>query len=238
MTIIEAKNLSIKFPVYANHLRSLKKSMIKYISAGKIFNQEKKIYVQALKNINFKINNGDKVGLIGSNGSGKTTLLRAMMGIYHPSEGSIMCKEKVTSLIDIELGIDEDATGYENIILRGLMLNVSRKKIEDKINEIEKFSELGHYLSLPVRTYSSGMKIRLAFSIIVSIKPKVILMDEWLSVGDSEFREKASLKINEIIEDSFAFIIASHDFVQIKKTCNRIFKMEQGILTELSTNDL
>lgn len=234
MITIEAKNLSINFPIYANNLRSFKKKIIKVLSAGKIFSQDEKIFIEALKKINFVINDGDKVGLIGGNGSGKTTLLRTIMGIYYPTGGEIICREKVTSLIDIELGIDEDATGFENIILRGLMLGLNRDEIENKISEIEKFSELGDYLDFPVRIYSSGMKIRLAFSIIISINPKIIIMDEWLSVGDQDFRNKATLKINEIIDKSSTLVIASHDFEQLKKTCNRIFKLEQGSISEIN----
>ena len=196
MTLIEIKNLVINYPVYSNLKRSFKRKIIDFALAGNITNKDNTTFVNAVNDISFTVNKGDKIGLIGSNGSGKTSLLRAIMGIYEPFSGHVICKETTTSLIDIELGIDEDATGYENIFLRGLILNISKKKINEILPEIEKFSELGEYLNFPVRTYSSGMKVRLAFSILASVQPKIIIMDEWLSVGDQKFKDKASDKLN------------------------------------------
>ena len=239
MKILEVKNLVLKYPVYTNPKRSLKNKIINISFAGKINKDENTTYIQAIDGISFDVNYGDKIGIIGGNGSGKTTLLRSIMGIYEPISGSILCKEKITSLINIELGIDEDATGYENIFLRGLVLNVTKKKIEEIIPSIEEFSELGEYLNFPVRTYSSGMKVRLAFSIIIALEPKMILMDEWLRLGDKSFKEKASKKLNEIISKASCLIIASHDYGQLQKICNRIIHIEKGkIVNEIKPEEL
>ena len=237
--LIEIKNLVINYPVYSNLKRSFKRKIIDFALAGNITNKDNTTFVNAVNDISFTVNKGDKIGLIGSNGSGKTSLLRAIMGIYEPFSGHVICKETTTSLIDIELGIDEDATGYENIFLRGLILNISKKKINEILPEIEKFSELGEYLNFPVRTYSSGMKVRLAFSILASVQPKIIIMDEWLSVGDQKFKDKASDKLNYMISKSSCLILASHDFDQLKKICNRIIHIEKGkIINELDPKDL
>lgn len=239
MTLIEIKNLVINYPVYSNLKRSFKRKIIDFALAGNITKKDNTTYVNAVNDISFTVNKGDKIGLIGSNGSGKTSLLRAIMGIYEPFSGHVICKETTTSLIDIELGIDEDATGYENIFLRGLILNISKKKITEILPEIEKFSELGEYLNFPVRTYSSGMKVRLAFSILASVQPKIIVMDEWLSVGDQKFKNKASSKLNQMISKSSCLLLASHDYDQLKKICNRIIHIEKGkIINELDPKDL
>ena len=239
LTVIEVKNLVLKYHVYTNQKRSVKNRLIDMAFAGAIRNDKDATHVLAIDNISFDVNYGDKIGIIGGNGSGKTTLLRSLMGIYEPYSGNITCHKKITSMIDIELGIDEDATGYDNILLRALVLGISKNKIGKLIPSIEEFSELGEYLSLPVRTYSSGMKVRLAFSILTALEPEIVLMDEWLSVGDKDFKEKATQKLNEIISKASCLIIASHDFGQLKKICNRIFHLEKGkIIKELKPSDL
>ena len=228
MSLIEIKNLEIEYPVFTNKKRSIKSTMLSLAKAGKINQSDKVTKIKAIDNMSLNINYGDKIGLVGGNGSGKTSLLRAIMGIYEPTSGNIICGEEVTSLIDIELGIDEDATGYENIFLRGIILGLQKQQITKILPNIEAFSELGEYLNLPVRTYSSGMKVRLAFSILMSINPKIIVMDEWLSVGDEEFKKKAEKKLNEIISKSSCLIIASHDLNHLKSICNRIIYIEKG----------
>ena len=222
---IKFKNVDMIFPD-VNINNSLKKRFLQFSSSRSI-RQPIKIST-GLRNLNFQINSGDRIGLYGPNGSGKTTLLRLMNNIYSPTKGEISTNGKILSLLDISMGLDSDANGYENIILRGLILGLSQKEIRSKINEIAKFSELGDFLSAPIRIYSSGMKVRLAFSIITVIKSDILILDEWLSVGDDKFNKKASSKINTMVKDSSILVIASHSKEILNKVCNRIFLLENG----------
>ena len=181
-----------------------------------------------LKDLSFKINTGDHVGLLGPNGAGKTTLLRLINKIYVPTNGKITINGSVLSLLDISMGLDSDANGYDNIILRGLILGLTHEEIKSKIDEIKEFSELGDYLAAPIRIYSSGMKVRLAFSIITVMKPQILVLDEWLSVGDENFNKKASKKLKEMVEETAILVIASHSKDILNKVCNRIFLLEDG----------
>lgn len=236
--MINAKNLTIRFSVDANNSKSFKKLLASTAVGGGILTSKaggKK--VNALKNINFTINSGDRVGLVGHNGSGKTTLLRVLSGIYQPSDGAISVGGRINSLLDIGVGLDSDSTGYENILIRGILLGLDKKEIESRIDEIADFSELGDYLNMPLRVYSSGMLLRLAFSVAATIKSDVLLMDEWLSVGDAAFNKKATNKLNEIINNSSVMILASHSFYLIKNTCNRVFLMNHGELREMTVEE-
>ncbi|MEP3498852.1 MAG: ATP-binding cassette domain-containing protein, partial [Lentilitoribacter sp.] len=183
-TSIIAENISVSFPVFENSHRSLKNTILSASSGGKLATNNSKGIdsVDALSNLSFEVIQGEKVGLFGHNGSGKTTLLRSLSGIYTPVSGNLKINGRVASLLDIALGLDPDATGYENIYLRGVLDGRSKDTIEHQIAEIAEFSELGEFLNLPVRTYSSGMSLRLAFAISTSIEADILLMDEWLSV--------------------------------------------------------
>jgi len=154
--------------------------------------------------------------------------LRLINKIYMPTNGNITISGSVLSLLDISMGLDSDANGYDNIILRGLILGLTHEEIKTKVDEIKEFSELGDYLSAPIRIYSSGMKVRLAFSIITVMKPEILVLDEWLSVGDESFNKKASDKLQEMIEETSILIIASHSKEILNKVCNRIFLLEDG----------
>ena len=164
----------------------------------------------------------------GHNGAGKSTLLRVLSGVYEPSFGAVKVDGAVGSLIDISLGIDLEATGRENIYLRGSLLGLSTKQILSKYDEIVEFSELGDFIDLPLRTYSSGMHLRLAFAVSTILNPEILLMDEWLSVGDEGFRQKAELRLNEIVQATKILIIATHSKDLILKTCNRALWLEHG----------
>jgi lipopolysaccharide transport system ATP-binding protein len=223
---IEFENVDMIFPdVTINN--SIKKRFLK-----KIFNSSDTYpsinITTGLKDLSFKINSGDRVGLYGPNGSGKTTLLRLINKIYMPTNGNITISGSVLSLLDISMGLDSDANGYDNIILRGLILGLTHEEIKTKVDEIKEFSELGDYLAAPIRIYSSGMKVRLAFSIITVMKPEILVLDEWLSVGDESFNKKASDKLQEMIEETSILIIASHSKEILNKVCNRIFLLEDG----------
>ncbi|MEB3754430.1 ABC transporter ATP-binding protein [Acinetobacter sp. MD2(2019)] len=222
-------HVSVAFPIYNTSNRSLKKRVLNAATGGKIASDSsKKVVIQSLTDINLNIQKGDKIGLIGHNGAGKSTLLRVFSGVYSPSSGSIDVQGKVVSLLDISVGLDGESTGFENIMLRGVLLGFSPKEIEQKINDIAEFSELGDFLNMPIRTYSSGMVMRLAFSIITSFPADIILMDEWLSVGDANFSQKAKKRLQDMVEKSSILIIASHDPDMINRLCNKVITLEHG----------
>ncbi|MDE1005828.1 ATP-binding cassette domain-containing protein [Paraburkholderia agricolaris] len=190
--------------------------------------------VEALHEINLEIAEGDRVALLGGNGAGKTTLLRVLAGVYHPEEGTVQVKGRVTSLLDSMLGMDLESTGYENMYLRGLFLGLKAKQIAALSDEIAEFSELGDFLNVPVRTYSSGMTLRLAFSISTIIKPEVLLMDEWMSVGDEHFKHKAEQRLEQFVSDAGILVIATHDHGLAERLANRRITMEHGRIVSTS----
>lgn len=227
---IYAQNLSLDYPL-AGIRKSFLGDMFSRKVGGKIFsNGGQNTYIRALDKINFEINAGDRVGIYGSNGSGKTTLLKVLAGIYPISEGSLNIHGKITSFLSMNLGMDPDLTGYENIVFRARLLGMSEKQIETVVDFAGNFSELGDYLDLPLRTYSNGMLTRLSFSLVTVFEPEILLMDEWLSVGDQSFQEKAQIKLEEIFHSSSISVIASHDPSMIKRLCNKVFRIEAGQL--------
>lgn len=230
--------MSVEFQLFNNTHRSLKNSILNISTGGKLAKYAGKTTgVKALESLNFNIRAGDRVGLLGHNGSGKTTLLRTLAGAYEPTSGSLEIHGKVASLLDVSLGMDVDATGIENIYLRGIMMGLRRYEIESKIEEIAEFTELGEFLDMPIRTYSSGMHLRLAFAVSTSVRSDIIIMDEWLSVGDSSFREKAAKRLNTVVENASILVIASHDPDMLKNLCNRFFRLSHGNISEISTSD-
>lgn len=233
MSYIKAQNLVVEFPLFNNTHRSIKNAVLHATTGGRLAKYAGKTTgVRALDTLNFEIQKGDRVGLMGHNGSGKTTLLRVLAGAYEPTHGALYLKGRVASLLDISLGMDHDATGYENIFLRGIMMGLTPAEIREKTDEIAAFTELGEYLDMPVRTYSSGMQLRLAFAVSTSVQADIIVMDEWLSVGDAAFMAKASERLQKLVDGASILVIASHDPGLINKICNRAFRMEHGRIVE------
>lgn len=229
MASITLQSVSVDFPIYNLNARSLKKQLINLTTGGILKSQERKcVVVRALDNLSFQLNHGDRVALIGHNGAGKSTLLRVLAKIYDPTSGSIHFEGKIFPLFDLMLGFNPESTGYENIILRGLLLGLSRNQIIAKVEEIAEFTELGNYLSVPIRTYSSGMQLRLAFAVTESMEPEILLMDEMIGVGDSRFMLKAQKKLDELLEQSSIVIIASHSEEVVRKICNKAILLENG----------
>lgn len=230
---ISARDISVEFPILENSNRSLKKAVINFSTGGRIAQDAgRPASVMALDGLTFNFGEGDRVGLIGHNGSGKTTLLRVLSGIYAPVRGDLQVRGRVASLLDASMGLDTDATGFENIYLRGILDGLSRKAILSRIDEIAEFSELGDYLNLPVRTYSSGMMLRLAFAISTSVEADILIMDEWLSVGDEGFAKKASERLESLVGKASILVLASHSFDLVEKVCNRIIRLEHGRIVE------
>jgi len=236
MKIIKATNLVVEFPIYGmNGNRSFKKSLMNIATGGVLAKDAaSRVVVRALNGLDFEFSEGDRVGLIGHNGSGKSTLLQVLAGIYEPSEGELTVDGKITSMLGITLGMDGEVTGLENIYLRGRLMGLDLVQINDLVESIAEFAGIGDYLHLPMRTYSSGMAMRLAFAIATSVKADIILMDEWLSVGDADFILKAKERLTNLVNNARLVVIASHDHSMIKDQCDTIVSMEHGKILSIS----
>ena len=231
MAHIKLDNVSVEFPIFNSSSRSLTNSLVSAATGGRISaDKSGHVTVKALSDINLEIKSGDRLGIVGHNGSGKSTLLRVLAGIYEPTSGQITRAGKIASLIDIGLGINPENTGKENIYLRGQLMGLSNKEIAKKFDEIIEFAELGDFIQLPVRTYSSGMLLRLAFAVSTSITADVLIMDEWLSVGDGAFAERAEQRLQNLVDNSEILIIASHNKMLIENSSETILWLEHGVV--------
>jgi lipopolysaccharide transport system ATP-binding protein len=230
MPLIYAKDLVVDFPIYGSTTnRSFKKTIVHAATGGALAKDASEhVVVRALDHLNFEFHDGDRVGLIGHNGSGKSTLLRVLAGIYEPVSGELSVKGRVASMLSITLGMDMEATGLENTYMRGHVMGIPAKKMASLIDDIEEFSGIGDFLHLPIRTYSSGMTMRLAFAISTCFDSDIILMDEWLSVGDSEFATKAKTRLNRMLNNARIVVIASHNHSMVQDQCNKIIHLEHG----------
>lgn len=190
-----------------------------------------------LDRVSLSAERGEFVGLVGPNGAGKTTLLRVLAGVYEPTHGIVRRDGHVSALFDATLGMDMEATGYENIILRSLFLGLSRREIHGRTEEITTFTELGDYLAMPVRTYSTGMLLRLAFAVSTCMEPEILLMDEWMAVGDAQFVEKAERRMDNLIGLSSILVIASHSRELIKRVCNKAILLDHGQVSTVGDVD-
>ncbi len=228
-TCIDADSIIVEFPIYNVGHRSFKQAVLHATTGGRVARDSaNRVTVRAIDCMSISARPGDRIGLVGHNGSGKTTLLRVLAGIYEPVSGHLNVRGRTASLLDLNLGIDPEATGYENIMLRAVLAGLTPKEIRAKMDEIADFTELGGYLEMPVRTYSSGMQLRLAFAVVTSIEADILLMDEWLSVGDAEFAKKASARLDRMVERTPILVLASHSPELIAKVCNRVLRLEHG----------
>lgn len=229
MASIALRDVSVEFPIYQGSSRSLKKALLRAGTGGGIARDAaNRVCVKALNNISLDIEHGDRVGIVGSNGAGKTTLLRVLAGVYEPTFGMVETEGHVAPLFDVGLGLNPDATGHDNIYLRGLYMGLPPKVIRSHIAEIAEFSELGDYLSMPVRTYSAGMTLRLAFGAATCIDPEILLMDEWLLAGDAHFLDKARRRLEAFVSRSSILVLASHSEVILREWCNKAIFLKRG----------
>lgn len=229
MAKINLRDVSVQFPVYNVNARSFKKRFIRLATGGSVVEDANKhIVVSALKNLNITIEHGDQVGLIGHNGAGKSTFLRLLSGIYEPTDGDMCIDGNVSSMLNLMHGIEGEFTGYENITMRGTLMGLSRAEIKAQADEIAELTGLGDYLAMPIRTYSSGMMVRLAFAISASIKPEILLLDEIFNAGDSNFMEKARAKMISLLNHSSIVVMATHSDDLIKEFCNKALLLENG----------
>jgi lipopolysaccharide transport system ATP-binding protein len=238
LSLVTAEQLAVDFAIYGTKSRSLKNTVLRAATGGVLAaDAADRVVVRALDHLNFEFKEGERVGLTGHNGSGKTTLLRVLAGIYEPTSGAITVNGRVASMLSITLGMDSDATGYENIFIRGTLLGLRKKEIAELADEVCEFSELGDYIHMPMRTYSSGMVMRLMFAISTSTNADIILMDEWLSAGDREFTGKAEKRLRQLVDRAKLLVIASHNPEVIQHTCNRVIHLEHGkIVDDRATN--
>jgi ABC-type polysaccharide/polyol phosphate transport system ATPase subunit len=229
MAHISIQDLTVEFAVFGSKSRSLKNAIMAQATGGRVMQGARDIVtVRALESLNLEIKDGDRIGLVGHNGSGKTTLLRVLSGIYKPAAGNIRIEGKVGTLLDPSAGLDGEATGIENIYLRGFLLGMTRAQINEHIADIAEFTELGDFLRLPMKTYSLGMAARLAFAISTSVQNDILLIDEGIGAGDPSFQKKASKRIESFFERTSIVLLASHSDELLRRFCNRIIEMERG----------
>ena len=228
MTSIELRDVSVSFSVYTAGSRSLKNAMLAATTGGRIGADAGHVVVQALENVSFCLSDGDRVALIGHNGAGKTTLLRVLAGIYEPLAGTVRIEGRTTPMFDLNLGMDPEGSGYENIILRGLYLGLTRSEILARRDDVAEFTELGPFLDLPVRTYSAGMQARLAFAMATCIEPEILLLDEGIGAGDAKFIDKANRRLDQFINKVGILVLASHSVDLARRSCSKALLMEHG----------
>jgi ABC-2 type transport system ATP-binding protein/lipopolysaccharide transport system ATP-binding protein len=238
MTSLILNHVSVEFPIYNARGRSFRGELLRRTVGGGIqADQGGHVSVWALRDINLTLRRGDRLGLIGGNGAGKSTLLRILSGVYEPPVGRVTIEGKISSLTDIMMGMDHEATGYENIFLRGVFLGLSSKEIQAGIKEIEEFTELGHFLNLPMRTYSSGMMLRLAFAVTTAMTPEILIMDEMIGAGDAAFLAKAQARLERMIGGAHIMVLASHSEAILRRFCDKVALMREGRIIRIGPTD-
>jgi ABC-2 type transport system ATP-binding protein/lipopolysaccharide transport system ATP-binding protein len=238
MASIHLRDVSIEFPIYQSSSRSLKKALLSASTNGNFARDAlDRVNVRALSGLSFDVMEGDRLALVGANGAGKTTLLKVLAGIYEPTRGSVTSEGHISTILDPGLGFNAEATGYENIVLRGMYMDIPPREMRRYAAEIAEFSELGAYLAMPVRTYSAGMRVRLAFAVATCITPEILIMDEWLSAGDAHFIHKAQERMAAFVDRSSIMILASHSLDLLKQWCNRAILLDQGQIKMIGTVD-
>jgi lipopolysaccharide transport system ATP-binding protein len=226
--LVDVQNLSVLFPLYHGSSRSLKKMVVAAASGRLAKDQQQRVVVRALSNINLHLESGDRLGLVGSNGAGKTTLLRVLAGIYEPVLGGLRVKGSLNALLDPNLGMNMELTGRKNILLRGLYNGLPRSALPRLEEDVAEFAELSDFLDLPVRIYSAGMVVRLGFALATAIKPQILLMDEWFLAGDATFMDKARNRLEEMVRGADILVLSSHQIGIVRNWCTRVLWLEQG----------
>lgn len=227
MTSLVLDNVCVDFPIYGIQ-RSLRRVLFDRATGAFVQHDRDRVTVKALRNISFTLNEGDRLALVGHNGAGKSTLLRTIAGVYQPVHGRILINGTVTPLFDVLPGIDPEDTAYENIRTAGMLFGLSEAEIERILPDVEEFSELGEYMSLPVRTYSTGMTMRLGFAFATAMEPGILLLDEGVGAGDARFMERAAKRLEDFIGRSRIVVFASHSNALVQTMCNKAALMQGG----------
>jgi ABC-2 type transport system ATP-binding protein/lipopolysaccharide transport system ATP-binding protein len=230
MPRISLDNVIVDIPVYDGADRSIKRRMLGSLGIGGLIRRDgrNRVSVRALNGVSLDLRDGDRLGLIGRNGAGKSTLLRVMAGIFEPTVGSVEVSGRVSTLLSVGMAMDPEMSGYENIDHIGALIGWPMSRLRELYADIEAFTELGEYLSMPVRTYSAGMTVRLSFALLAAQAPEVLLLDEVIGVGDAQFAERAARRIDALCRRSGILVVASHSPEQIGQLCNQVAWLEQG----------
>ena len=237
MSSLVLDRVGIDFPIFGAN-KNLRLSLLSGVTGGRILPkrmQSNTVIIKALDDVSLELKSGDRVGLVGHNGAGKSTLLRVMAGVYYPTYGRLHVEGRLTPLLNISPGIEVEDTGYENILTVGMLLGMSLAEASAKAPEIAAFSELGDFINLPVRNYSSGMQARLAFSIATALDPGILLLDEGIGAADARFADKASHRVKEMMEKTEILVLASHSDTLIESMCDKAVLMHHGRLLEFGT---
>jgi ABC-type polysaccharide/polyol phosphate transport system ATPase subunit len=229
MAFLRLRNVSVEFPIYSAGSRSLKKQLFHRTTRGNLGRDaHDRITVMALSQIDLDIEHGSRIAVIGANGAGKSTLLKVLAGIYEPTRGRVLASGRLSALLTASVGLNPDATGRENIVMRGMFMDIDPRQMRARIDEIADFTELGPYIDMPVRTYSSGMLIRLCFAAATAFPPEILLMDEWFAAGDSGFLAKARQRMGDFVSGTSITVLASHSLPLLEAWCDRAILLERG----------
>ena len=231
-TVIEVKDVGMEFNLSQEKTDNLKEYVIKFLKRELMYQA-----FWALKDISFEVDKGDKLGIIGLNGAGKSTLLKLISGVMKPTEGNIRVRGKIVPLLELGAGFDPDYTGRENIFLNGSLLGYPKQFLEEKFDEIVDFSEIGDFIDVPLKNYSSGMRARLGFSIATMLKPQILILDEVLSVGDAKFKEKSEKRMKSLLSSNVTVLFVSHSAEQVKRLCNKAIWLDKGKLVKQGPAD-
>jgi len=233
MATISLKNACVDFTIYNSTSRSLKNIVIGKVGGLIKSSENGKTIIRALSNINLELKSGDKLALVGHNGAGKSTMLKLLSGVFEPTSGSCEINGKISSLLEMTMGMDFELTGRQNIIHRSILFGKTFAQSKDLIDDVAEFSQLGSYLDLPVRTYSSGMVLRLAFGLSTAINPEIVLLDEVIGVGDAAFAERAKARLTTMLSRANILVLASHNFEILREFCNVGALMKEGQIVQL-----
>jgi lipopolysaccharide transport system ATP-binding protein len=221
-------NVVLEFPLYHGNARSLKKTVFTSVTGRMAADERSRVVVQALRDITFHLTAGDRLGLVGRNGAGKSSLLRCLAGIYEPQGGRVRIQGSLNALLDPNLGMNMELTGRENIMLRGLYHGLNRSAIRRLAEDVAEFADLGDFIDLPVRIFSSGMVVRLGFALATAIRPQVLLMDEWFLAGDANFMEKARGRLEDMVRGAEILVLSTHMPAVVEQWCSRVIWLDQG----------
>jgi ABC-2 type transport system ATP-binding protein len=232
MVSIDVRDACVDFPIFDAKSRSLKHTVLGVVGGNVAANARKVVVIEALRGIDLHLEDGDRLALVGHNGAGKSTLLRLLSGIYEPTRGQSLINGRVAPVFDLGVGMDPEISGLENIIVRGLFLGMTRKQMEARVDDIAEFTELGNFLHMPLRTYSTGMRVRLALGVVTSIDPEILLLDEGIGAVDAAFLERAKGRLKDLVDRAGLLVFASHSDDLLEQLCTSALWMEHGTIRQ------